>query len=155
MPMTLQTLSLPLKVLVTLFLLTMGLGYLFALAYLYLIDVEPHTKHGMGLVAAVIMKYYGQRETTRLEAALGGPMGEYVTDSQRTQIVQWIRQGAREAGFARVQPILTQTCAGCHSAAAGTGLPLRSSYTEVVRYSDVDFGLSNHWCESLIFIYSA
>ena len=142
MPMTLQTLSLPLKVLVTLFLLTMGLGYLFALAYLYLIDVEPHTKHGMGLVAAVIMKYYGQRETTRLEAALGGPMGEYVTDSQRTQIVQWIRQGAREAGFARVQPILTQTCAGCHSAAAGTGLPLLTSYTEVARYTAVDLGQS-------------
>lgn len=73
--MTLRTLSFPLKVLVTLFLLTMGLGYLSALAYLYLIDVEPHTKHGMGLVAAVIMKYYGQRETTSLEAALRGPMG--------------------------------------------------------------------------------
>lgn len=43
--MTLRTFSLPLRVLATCFLTTIGLGYLFALAYLYLIDVEPHTKH--------------------------------------------------------------------------------------------------------------
>ncbi len=110
MPMTLQTLSLPLKVLVTLFLLTMGLGYLFALAYLYLIDVEPHTKHGMGLVAAVIMKYYGQRDTTKLDAALRGPMTEYVTDAQRAQVIQWIRAGAAETDFVKVLPILKQAC---------------------------------------------
>jgi len=140
--MTLRTLSFPLKVLVTLFLLTMGLGYLSALAYLYLIDVEPHTKHGMGLVAAVIMKYYGQRETTSLEAALRGPMGEYVTEPQRTQIVRWLRAGAQEAEFATVQPILTQACAGCHSVAAGTGLPSLISYTEVARYTAVDLGQS-------------
>lgn len=60
--MTLRTLTLPLKVLASAFLLTIGVAYLFALAYLYLIDVEPHTKQGMGLVAAVILKYYGQRD---------------------------------------------------------------------------------------------
>jgi hypothetical protein len=142
MPMTLQTLSLPLKVLVTLFLLTMGLGYLFALAYLYLIDVEPHTKHGMGLVAAVIMKYYGQRDTTKLEAALRGPMTEYVSDSQRRQLIQWIRAGAAETDFVKVLPILKQACGDCHSASSGTGLPALTSYAEVVRYTDVDFGQS-------------
>ncbi|MBX9658170.1 MAG: hypothetical protein K2X00_06350 [Nitrospiraceae bacterium] len=140
--MTLRTLTLPFKILASVFLLTIGVAYLFALAYLYLIDVEPHTKHGMGLTAGVIMKYYGQRDTTKLEAALRGPMTEYVTDAQRTQMIEWIRAGAREAEFATVQPILTQACAGCHSAAAGTGLPSLSSYTEVVRYTDVDFGQS-------------
>lgn len=141
--MTLRTLMLPLKVLASFFLLTMGIAYLFALAYLYLIDVEPHTKHGMGLVAAVIMKYYGQRDTTKLEAALRGPMAEYVSDFQRKQLVQWIRQGAGEADFVRVQPILTQACAECHSASsAGSGLPSLSSYTEVARYTEVDVGQS-------------
>jgi hypothetical protein len=115
---------------------------LFALAYLYLIDVEPHTKHGMGLVAAVIMKYYGQRDTTRLEAALRGPMGEYVSDSQRKQLIQWIRQGAGEAAFVKIQPILAQACAECHSTSSGTGLPTLTSYAEVARYTEVDLGQS-------------
>lgn len=140
--MTLRTLTLPLKVLASVFLLTMGIAYLFALAYLYLIDVEPHTKHGMGLVAGVIMKYYGQRDTTRLEAALRGPMAEYVSDSQRRQLIQWIRQGASEAEFMKAQPILTQACAECHSASSGTGLPLLTSYADVARYTEVDLGQS-------------
>ena len=140
--MTLRTLALPLKVLASVFLLTMGVAYLFALAYLYLIDVEPHTKHGMGLVAGVIMKYYGQRDTTGLEAAVRGPMAEYVSDSQRRQLIQWIRQGAGEADFVKVQPILTQACAECHSASSGTGLPPLTSYAEVSRYTEVDLGQS-------------
>lgn len=140
--MTLRTLTLPLKVLASAFLLTIGIAYLFALAYLYLIEVEPHTKHGMGLVAAVIMKYYGQRDTTKLEAAVRGPMAEYVSDSQRRQLIQWIRQGAGEADFVKVQPILTQTCAECHSASSGTDLPLLTSYAEVARYTEVDVGQS-------------
>ena len=140
--MTLRTLVLPLKVLASVFLLTIGVAYLFALAYLYLMDVEPHTKHGMGLVTAVIMKYYGQRDTTKLEAALRGPMAEYVSDAQRKVLVQWIRQGAGEAEFAKVQPTLTQACAECHSASSGTGLPTLTSYAEVARYTEVDLGQS-------------
>jgi len=140
--MTLRTLTLPLKVLASAFLFTIGVAYLFALAYLYLIEVEPHTKHGMGLVAAVIMKYYGQRDTTKLEAALRGPMAEYVSDVQRKQLIQWIRQGAGEADFVKIQPILTQACAECHSASAGTGLPPLTSYAEASRYTEVDLGQS-------------
>jgi hypothetical protein len=140
--MTLRTLPLPLKVLASAFLFTIGVAYLFALAYLYLIEVEPHSKHGMGLVAAVIMKYYGQRDTTKLEAALRGPMAEYVSDVQRKQLIQWIRQGAGEADFVKIQPILTHACAECHSASAGTGLPPLTSYAEASRYTEVDIGQS-------------
>lgn len=140
--MTLRTLTLPLKVLASVFLLTIGVAYLFALAYLYLIDVEPHTKHGMGLIAGVIMKYYGQRDTTKLEAALRGPMTEYVTDAQRAQVIQWIRAGAAETDFVKVRPILKQACGDCHSASSGTGLPSLTSYTEVLRYTELDLGQS-------------
>lgn len=140
--MTLRTLPLLLKVLASAFLFTIGVAYLFALAYLYLIEVEPHSKHGMGLVAAVIMKYYGQRDTTKLEAALRGPMAEYVSDVQRKQLIQWIRQGAGEADFVKIQPILTQACAECHSASAGTGLPPLTSYAEASTYTEVDLGQS-------------
>ena len=140
--MILRTLSLPFKVLATFFLLAMGISYLFALTYLYLIDVEPHTKHGMGLVPSVIIKYYGQRDASRLEAALRGPMGEYATDTQKKQLVQWIRQGASEAEFVKVQPILKQTCGECHSASGGMPAPSLMSYAEVAPYAAVDMGES-------------
>ena len=140
--MTLRTLSLPLKVLASFFLVTIGLGYVFALGYLYLIDVEPHTKHGMGLVTAVIMKYYGQRDSTKLEAALQGAMGEYVTETQKRQLIQWIRKGAGEAEFGNIKPILKQACAECHSASSGMPVPPLTTYAEVSPYMSMDVGQS-------------
>ena len=40
----------PVKVLFTAFLLTMGVGYLFAMLYLFFIEVESHAKHGATMV---------------------------------------------------------------------------------------------------------
>lgn len=140
--MTLRTFSLPLRVLATCFLTTVGLGYLFALAYLYLIDVEPHTKHGMGLVTAVIMKYYGQRDSTKLDAALQGAMGAYITEAQKKKLSRWIRHGAQEAEFLTVQPILKQACAECHSPVSGLSVPPLTTYAEVSPYTSLDVGQS-------------
>lgn len=66
MPVTLRTLSLPLKVLATCFLLTMGIGYLFAVAYLYLTAVQPHANGT--LVQAIALKCHGDRGSSRLAA---------------------------------------------------------------------------------------
>lgn len=140
--MTLRTLPFPLKVLATCFLLTIGAGYLFGVAYLYLIDLEPHAKEGLSLLEAVIIKYYGKREGSRLEAALAGTMGDYVTRVEKDRITQWIRQGAGEAEFANVQPILKKACAECHSPESGMPVPLLTTYTEVAPYTAVDLGQS-------------
>ncbi|MDC4206606.1 MAG: hypothetical protein MPW14_19900 [Candidatus Manganitrophus sp.] len=81
--MTLRTASLPVKVLFTCFLLSIGIGYLMAVLYLFLIEIEPHSKDGTGMVQAVIIKYYGQRGVTRLEGTLEGSMGENLTPAQK------------------------------------------------------------------------
>src|SRR5207249_12072685 len=104
--MTLRTLPLPLKILASCFLLTIGIGYLFALSYLYLVDVEPHTKQGLGVVQAVIIKYYGKRQGSRLEAALEGSMSEQVHQNETQQIILWLRRGASEAEFINIQTTL-------------------------------------------------
>jgi len=139
---TLRTLPFPLKLLSSFFLLTIGLGYLFALAYLYLIDIEPHSKHGLGLVASVINKYYGQREASRLEAALEGAMGEHVNQAEKQRIIQWIKQGAAEAEFTSIQPILKQACTTCHNPESGMPIPPLTSYSEISQYTAVDLGQS-------------
>ena len=140
--MNLRTLSPPVKVLFTCFLLAIGIGYLFAILYLFLIDVEPHAKKGMGLVQSVIMKYYGQRGTTKLEAALEGAMGDNLTPAQNKKIVEWIRKGAAEEDFPSVQPIFLDQCSKCHSKASGMPIPPLTTYEEVSAYTQIDLGQS-------------
>lgn len=140
--MTLRTLQLPLKVLASCFLLTIGIGYLFALAYLYLIDFEPHRKQGLGVVQAVIVKYYGKRQGSRLEAALEGSMSEQVHQNEKQQIILWLRRGASEAEFINIQPILKRACEGCHSPASGLPIQPLTSYAEVSQYTSMDLGQS-------------
>ena len=56
-PVTLRALSLPLKVLAPCFFLTIGIGCLFALAYVDLTAVQPHANGT--LVQAIVLKYHG------------------------------------------------------------------------------------------------
>ena len=120
----------------------MGVGYLFAILYLFLIDVEPHAKHEIGLVQAVIVKYYGQRGGTRLEAALDGAMGENITGAQKKQIVDWIRNGATAEEFVEVQAIFLNHCSICHSEESGMPILPLGSFEEVSIYTRVDMGQS-------------
>lgn len=140
--MTLRTLPLPVRALFTAFLLTMGVGYLFAVLYLFLMDVEPHAKHGVGAVQAVIIKYYGQRGGTKLEAALDGTMGENLTPAHMRRLIEWIRRGATAEGFAAVQPIFLEDCAACHSKGSGLSLPPLTSFEEVAVYTRMELGES-------------
>lgn len=140
--MRLRSLSLPVKALFTCFLLTIGIGYLFAILYLFLVDIEPHAKQGMGMVQAVIIKYYGSRGGTRMEAAFEGAMGENITPAQKAEIVKWIQKGATEADFPSVQPIFLQNCAVCHSKESGMPIPPLTNFNEVSAYVQVDMGQS-------------
>lgn len=141
--LSLRRLSFPLKVLATCFLLTMGIGYLFGVAYLYLTAIQPHANGTPGtLVKAVIVKYYGDRRSSRLEASLEGSMKEYGTPKEKQKIIDWIREGAGEAQFADIRPILLQACASCHSAESGMPLAPLTTYAEVAAFTEVDLGQS-------------
>lgn len=140
--MTLKTLPLPVKVLFTCFLLTVGIGYLFAILYLFLVDIEPHTKSNIGMVQAVIIKYYGRRGATRLEAALDGKMGENITPAQKQQIVKWIQKGTAASDFVSVQSIFLNHCTICHSKESGMPIPPLTTFEEVAAYAQADMGQS-------------
>jgi hypothetical protein len=140
--MTLRSLPLPLKVLSSCYLITAGVGYLFAIAYLYLLDFNPHNQPRVSAVQAVIEKYYGKREETQLESAVKGTMAEHVTSTEQAQILQWIRQGAAEANFAAIQPIVQKSCATCHSAESGLPIPPLASYADISKYVAEDLGKS-------------
>lgn len=133
---------LPAKALFSCFLITIGLGYLAAIYYLFTIEVDPHRKMGMTVIGGIEVKYRGQPSATRLEAALSGVMSGQVGAEDRQTIIGWLRGGATKEGFDSVRPILERRCVICHSAKSGLPIPPLTSYDEVRKVARVDGGLT-------------
>jgi hypothetical protein len=140
--LTLRGLPLTMRWLFSCYLITIGLGYLMALTYLFLLDVEPHRKTGVGLVQSTIIKYYGNRGNTRLEAALNGVMAEMIEPSDKTELVRWIRRGATQDGYGKIRPVFEKNCVSCHSKDSGYSVPPLTTYEEVRQMAEVDLGQS-------------
>jgi hypothetical protein len=139
---TLGNLPVVLRTLFSCFLLTVGLGFLAAIYYLFLQDVDPHRRMGMSLVPAIEAKYYGERSGTRLEAALRGSMSSQIGAADREKVVGWLRAGATREEFAEVEPLFESTCVACHSAESGLPIPPLTSFEEVRALAQVDTGPS-------------
>ena len=141
---SLRNLSMPLRVLFSCFLLVLGIGYLAALAYLFLVDVEPHASKGQGVVEGIAEKYHGK--PTLLETALQGAMSDRIGGPDKRRILQWVRAGAKADDFATVKPILDANCVGCHSAntnvqkKSGGPVPSFETYEGLSALADVDTG---------------
>lgn len=138
----LRQLPLTLRALFSSFLLLMGIGYLMALSYLFLVDVEPHQKMGMGLVAGIDMNYHGTSGGTRLEAALRGVMADRIDPQDRDRVLRWVRDGAPEAGYEAVKPIFDKSCVTCHSPSSGLPIPPLTDFQEIQKVTQIDAGPS-------------
>ena len=138
---SLRDLPVTLRALFTSFLIVIGIGYLMALSYLFLVDIEPHHEEGQGPVEGISAKYHGSTDT-RLEAALKGTMADKLTAKEREQVFQWIRDGVSADGYAKIEPILTQKCAACHSAQSGMPILPLTSFEDVEKVTTPDTGVS-------------
>lgn len=139
---TLRSLSSAVRALFTCFLLTIGLGYVAAILLLFLVDVDPHLKMGMGPIEGITMKYNGQRGNTRLEAALRGSMSDRLPAAEKEQLLAWARAGGEAETFAAVQPLFEKNCVACHSAKSGLPLPSLTSFEDVKKLVQADTGPS-------------
>jgi len=140
--LSLRRLPVTLRVLFSSFLIVIGIGYLSALSYLFLVDVEPHREAGKGVVEGISAKYHGSTSGTRLEAALKGTMADKLTTEEREQVFQWIRAGATADGYKKIEPIITQKCGVCHNAQSGLPISPLTSFQEVQKVTKTDTGLS-------------
>ena len=130
------------KLLYTCFLLIIGLGYLFAMTYLYLVHAGHAGKPGHLGVADIVANYYGNRSGTRLESAIRGPMAGFITPEDRSTLVLWLKSGALEKDYGTVvQPILKKTCLNCHNPVAGQK-PDLATFKAVKEMANVDTGES-------------
>jgi hypothetical protein len=120
------------KILNTVFLLTIGLGYLVALANLYYTHQARDGKAGLSVEDVVIM-YHGSANHTRLSSAINGAMEPNLRfKSDKEVILKWINEGAEEASYnEKVAPIINRDCVMCHTPSINPSLPNLTNYAGV------------------------
>lgn len=125
------------RILDTLFLMTIGLGYLFALTHLYFSHSSRDGKPGLS-IDDVMIAYYGSHDHSRLGAAINGPMEPNLkSKSDKFVILKWLQNGKSESVYyKKVAPIIERDCLSCHSQGNDSGLPDLSSYEAVLAVAD-------------------
>ena len=109
-----QELPVSMRVLFTGTLLAVGMGYLFALIYVYSSDAGRDGKPGLS-VDDIIISYSGSSEGSKIEAAIRGPMSAMLSEGDAAKVVSWVRGGAAKAAWdASIQPIIEANCIDCH-----------------------------------------
>jgi len=129
------------KILNTVFLLTIGLGYLFALANLYYTHQGRDGKPGLSVDDVMIM-YHGSYEQTRLGAAVNGIMEANLKyKSDKEVILRWLQEGAEQATYnTTIAPILNRDCIMCHTPSVNPSLPNLTHYAGVLEVSQAGGG---------------
>jgi hypothetical protein len=139
---SLHQLPLTFRALFSSFLVLIGIGYLMALFYMFLVDVDPHQKMGMGLIGGIEMNYHGDGAGRRLEAALRGVMADKLSPDERDRLLHWVRDGALEADFDAVKPTFDKNCVACHNPSSGLQIPSLATFQDVQKLTQVDTGQS-------------
>lgn len=109
-----QELPVSMRVLFTGTLMAIGMGYIFALIYVYASDAGRDGSPAL-TVEDIKISYSGSPEGTQLEAALQGPMSGMLPATDLTQVIRWIHDGASKSEFeTRIEPIIEKNCLDCH-----------------------------------------
>jgi hypothetical protein len=105
-----QELPVSMRVLFTGALLALGMGYMFAMIYVYTSDAGKDGNPAL-TVEDIVISYSGSSEGTKLESALQGPMSAMLSEGDLQAILQWIKNGATKAEYeAGIQSVVNQNC---------------------------------------------
>ena len=120
------------RILNTCFLLTVGIGYLVALANMYYTHQGYDGKAGLS-IDDVMISYHGSNNQTRLGTAINGIMESNLKyRSDKEVILKWIQNGADEPEYDEtIAPILNRDCITCHSPSVNPSLPDLTRYAGV------------------------
>lgn len=128
------------RMLYTATLLVLGMGYLFALIYLF------HTysgKDGNPLTLSyddVVIAYTGSGKSSRLESALRGPMSAMLPHDEMVPIITWVQEGANQAEYEKnIKPTLDKRCMTCHDG-SNPHLPNLNGYENMKKVTERDTG---------------
>jgi len=129
------------RVLYTMTLLVLGLGYLFALIYLF------HTYAGraggnpmMLSYKDILTAYTGSGKGSRLESALRGPMSTMLPRDEAALLIGWVQDGAQRDRYdSEIRPILDKRCMSCHDG-SNPHIPNLSGYDNLQKVTEQDTG---------------
>ena len=132
----------PIKVLFTGYLITVGIGYMFALIQILLTHGMADGKFGLS-IDDIVYSYYGNRSGTVLEQQLEGAMKANAPEDERFQIIQWVRDGADEEAYKDqgIDKIIQERCVMCHNKEA-SGLPNFNEFAQLKKLAAQDEGSS-------------
>lgn len=132
----------PIKVLFTGYLVTVSIGYFFALIQILLTHGMADGKFGLS-VDDIVYSYYGNRSGTVLEQQLEGAMKQNAPEEERFEIIQWVRDGADEETYKEngVDKIIQQRCVMCHNKDA-SGIPNFNDFAKLKALAAQDTGSS-------------
>jgi hypothetical protein len=135
-------LPMSLRVLFSMVLLVFGVGYLMAMIQVW----ESHAgKDGDPMLSGkdLMIAYSGNKEGTKLETALRGPMQDMLPAEKRQVIFDWLHSGAKQEGFdGKVNAILQEHCIACHNPEANPHLPDLRSFQGVTKVTAKDEGMT-------------
>ncbi len=133
-------LPMSLRILYTSALCILGMGYLFALIYLF------HTYSGrdgnaMDLTYSdLVIAYTGSGKGSKLESALRGPMSAMLPKDEAAALINWVQQGADRPTYETfIAPTLEKRCISCHDGSNPHLLNL-AGYDNVKKTAEQDTG---------------
>ncbi len=109
-----QELPISMRTLFTGALLVLGLGYIFAMLYIFAAHSAADGKPGLS-VDDIKITYSGSKDVTPLEKALRGPMSGMLPQKDLATMLDWIRAGADKKTFNDgIETIVSDNCLACH-----------------------------------------
>ncbi|MHA1569785.1 MAG: hypothetical protein ACTSXZ_09965 [Alphaproteobacteria bacterium] len=120
-------------------LLVLGIGYLFAMLHTYNSHAGRDGLPGLS-VHDLMIAYSGNKEDSRIEAALKGPMAEMLPADEKNVFMAWVRGGAREDVFdAKLAPVIQKRCLACHDG-GNPHIANLDGYKNVAAFAELDTG---------------
>jgi hypothetical protein len=134
-------LSLSLRTLFTAALITLGLGYCFAMIQVYETHAGLDGKTGIN-ANDIAIAYSGNASSNRLQVALLGAMSANAPSKERRAMMDWAADGADKAQYDEtIKPLVDNRCMRCHDGKT-VGAPSFATYEDLVEFTKPDTGMS-------------
>ncbi len=122
-------------------LLVLAMGYLFAMIYIWASHAGHDGNPSSLSVQDIEIAYSGSKESSRLEAALKGPMSGMLPPTEISELIAWVRRGSDEREYETdVKPILDKRCMACHDG-SNPHLENLKGYENLIKMAELDTGM--------------
>ncbi len=139
----LNTLPVSGKLLCTLFLICMGVGFVFSQLNIFLTYNRADGIAGFSL-QDIVLTYYGQPDVLLVESKLNGTMREHLENEyERNSLINWAKGGAEKEKSNEVKSIILKNCLLCHTAGGDAAFaPFDTLSTVSAVFTKINNGIS-------------